>query len=185
MVPAGSAGLAIPRYLWKETAAKVGILKIGVFRMTKVNILDSSMSDLIISSKTNNTIISSETNNTIISSETNNTFPRDRNDSQALASLPTTQTTPLENDNSEMTIAHEEIFGPVLQILPHKDETEAADDAVYGLSASIESKDQSCSSCCSSDTRWTGWDDCVGLVLRHLVGGSSLVMGGNVLIGYS
>jgi aldehyde dehydrogenase (NAD+) len=48
------------------------------------------------------------------------------------------------NVNNNMTIAREEIFGPVLSILPYKDEEEAiaiANDTVYGLSASIESKD--------------------------------------------
>jgi aldehyde dehydrogenase (NAD+) len=46
--------------------------------------------------------------------------------------------------NNNMTIAREEIFGPVLTILPYKTEEEAiavANDTVYGLSASVESKD--------------------------------------------
>jgi aldehyde dehydrogenase (NAD+) len=43
-----------------------------------------------------------------------------------------------------MTIAREEIFGPVIAILPYKTEEEAiaiANDTVYGLSANVESKD--------------------------------------------
>ena len=43
-----------------------------------------------------------------------------------------------------MTVAREEIFGPVLSILPYKDEDKAiaiANDTVYGLSASVESAD--------------------------------------------
>jgi aldehyde dehydrogenase (NAD+) len=45
---------------------------------------------------------------------------------------------------NDMTVAREEIFGPVLSILPYKDEEEAiaiANDTVYGLSASVESQD--------------------------------------------
>ena len=48
------------------------------------------------------------------------------------------------NVRNDMTIAREEIFGPVLTILPYKTEEEAisiANDTVYGLSASVESKD--------------------------------------------
>jgi aldehyde dehydrogenase (NAD+) len=48
------------------------------------------------------------------------------------------------NVNNDMTIAREEIFGPVLSILPYKSEEEAiaiANDTPYGLSASVESKD--------------------------------------------
>jgi aldehyde dehydrogenase (NAD+) len=44
----------------------------------------------------------------------------------------------------EMTIAREEIFGPVLSIMPYESEAQAieiANDTVYGLSANIESKD--------------------------------------------
>src|SRR5689334_21939336 len=43
-----------------------------------------------------------------------------------------------------MTIAREEIFGPVLSIMPYDSEDEAigiANDTVYGLSANVESKD--------------------------------------------
>jgi aldehyde dehydrogenase (NAD+) len=46
------------------------------------------------------------------------------------------------NVNNEMTIAREEIFGPVLSILPYKDEADAvriANDTVYGLSGYITS----------------------------------------------
>jgi aldehyde dehydrogenase (NAD+) len=45
----------------------------------------------------------------------------------------------------EMTIAREEIFGPVLAILPYRDEDEAvaiANDTPYGLAAYIESADR-------------------------------------------
>jgi aldehyde dehydrogenase (NAD+) len=48
------------------------------------------------------------------------------------------------NVTNDMTVAREEIFGPVLSILGYKDEDEAvaiANDTVYGLSASVESKD--------------------------------------------
>jgi aldehyde dehydrogenase (NAD+) len=48
------------------------------------------------------------------------------------------------NVRNDMTVAREEIFGPVLSILPYKDEDEAiaiANDTLYGLSASVESTD--------------------------------------------
>ncbi len=48
------------------------------------------------------------------------------------------------NVNNEMTIAREEIFGPVIAILPYKDEEEAielANDTVYGLSGYVQSGD--------------------------------------------
>jgi aldehyde dehydrogenase (NAD+) len=44
--------------------------------------------------------------------------------------------------NNQMTIAREEVFGPVLAILPYKDEEEAiriANDTVYGLSGYVQS----------------------------------------------
>ena len=44
----------------------------------------------------------------------------------------------------DMTIAREEIFGPVLSIMPYDNEEQAveiANDTVYGLSANVESKD--------------------------------------------
>jgi betaine-aldehyde dehydrogenase len=44
-----------------------------------------------------------------------------------------------------MTIAREEIFGPVLSILAYKDEADAiriANDSVYGLAGTIWSKDE-------------------------------------------
>ena len=44
---------------------------------------------------------------------------------------------------NDMTIAREEIFGPVLSILPYKDEDEAvaiANDTVYGLAAYVQSE---------------------------------------------
>ena len=43
-----------------------------------------------------------------------------------------------------MTIAREEIFGPVLSVMPYDSEEQAiaiANDTVYGLSANVESKD--------------------------------------------
>jgi betaine-aldehyde dehydrogenase len=45
---------------------------------------------------------------------------------------------------NSMTIAQEEIFGPVLAIIPYKDEDDAvriANDTVYGLAAAVWSKD--------------------------------------------
>jgi acyl-CoA reductase-like NAD-dependent aldehyde dehydrogenase len=45
---------------------------------------------------------------------------------------------------NSMTIAQEEIFGPVLSIIPYKDEAEAvrlANDTIYGLAAAVWSKD--------------------------------------------
>jgi aldehyde dehydrogenase (NAD+) len=46
--------------------------------------------------------------------------------------------------SNDMTIAQEEIFGPVLAMIPYKDEDEAveiANDTVYGLSAYVSSGD--------------------------------------------
>jgi aldehyde dehydrogenase (NAD+) len=48
------------------------------------------------------------------------------------------------NVRQDMTIAREEIFGPVLSILPYKTEEEAvamANDTVYGLAAYVQSTD--------------------------------------------
>lgn len=48
------------------------------------------------------------------------------------------------NVNSDMTIAKEEIFGPVLSIMPYEDEDEAvriANDTPYGLSGYVSSSD--------------------------------------------
>jgi aldehyde dehydrogenase (NAD+) len=48
------------------------------------------------------------------------------------------------NVTSRMSIAREEIFGPVLSIMPYESEEQAiaiANDTVYGLSANVESKD--------------------------------------------
>jgi aldehyde dehydrogenase (NAD+) len=45
---------------------------------------------------------------------------------------------------NDMTIAQEEIFGPVLSILPYRDEAEAirmANDTIYGLAAYVQSSD--------------------------------------------
>ena len=49
---------------------------------------------------------------------------------------------PAANVNNSMTIAREEIFGPVLAILPYGDENEAveiANDTPYGLSGYVSS----------------------------------------------
>src|SRR5262245_34740065 len=46
---------------------------------------------------------------------------------------------------NSMTIAQEDIFGPVLSIIPYKDEEEAirlANDTVYGLAGAVWSKDE-------------------------------------------
>ncbi|RAI57987.1 aldehyde dehydrogenase family protein [Roseicella frigidaeris] len=48
------------------------------------------------------------------------------------------------NVRNDMTIAREEIFGPVLSILPYRDEAEAirlANETVYGLAAYVQSAD--------------------------------------------
>lgn len=48
------------------------------------------------------------------------------------------------NVTPDMTIAREEIFGPVLAIMPYETETQAieiANDTVYGLAAYVQSKD--------------------------------------------
>jgi len=54
------------------------------------------------------------------------------------------QPTVFGNVTNDMTIAREEIFGPVLSILPYSDEEEAiriANDTVYGLSGYVQSGD--------------------------------------------
>ncbi|MBY4611607.1 aldehyde dehydrogenase family protein [Rhizobium sp. 9T] len=55
-----------------------------------------------------------------------------------------TQPTIFSRVTSDMRIAREEIFGPVLSIMPYKDEEEAisiANDTVYGLGAHVQSSD--------------------------------------------
>jgi aldehyde dehydrogenase (NAD+) len=49
------------------------------------------------------------------------------------------------NVKNDMTIAQEEIFGPVLAIIAYRDEDEAvriANDTVYGLAGAVWSKDE-------------------------------------------
>ena len=48
------------------------------------------------------------------------------------------------NVRTDMTIAREEIFGPVITVMPYKDEAEAvriANDTLYGLSSQVHSGD--------------------------------------------
>lgn len=54
------------------------------------------------------------------------------------------QPTVFANVNNKMTIAQEEIFGPVLSIIPYKDEDDAvniANDTIYGLAGAVWSED--------------------------------------------
>jgi aldehyde dehydrogenase (NAD+) len=54
------------------------------------------------------------------------------------------QPTIFANVRNDMTIAQEEIFGPVLSIIPYEDEDEAvriANDSLYGLSGAVQSAD--------------------------------------------
>jgi aldehyde dehydrogenase (NAD+) len=54
------------------------------------------------------------------------------------------QPTVFANVNNDMRIAREEIFGPVLCVIPYDDEEEAiaiANDSPYGLQAYVESAD--------------------------------------------
>jgi aldehyde dehydrogenase (NAD+) len=54
------------------------------------------------------------------------------------------QPTVFANVNNQMTIAREEVFGPVLAILPYRDDEEAiaiANDTVYGLSGYVSGTD--------------------------------------------
>jgi aldehyde dehydrogenase (NAD+) len=54
------------------------------------------------------------------------------------------QPTVFSDVTNDMSIAQEEIFGPVLSILPYKDEEDAigtADDTIYGLSSYVTSGD--------------------------------------------
>ncbi len=70
------------------------------------------------------------------------------------------------NVRNDMTIAREEIFGPVLSILPYKDEAEAirlANDTVYGLAAYVQSGDLAHARRVAAEMR-------AGNVLRELSG---------------
>ena len=54
------------------------------------------------------------------------------------------QPTVFANVNNKMTIAQEEIFGPVLSIIPYQDEDDAvniANDTIYGLAGAVWSSD--------------------------------------------
>ena len=54
------------------------------------------------------------------------------------------QPTVFADVNNQMTIAQEEIFGPVLAIIPYQTETEAIDianDTIYGLNNGVASAD--------------------------------------------
>jgi aldehyde dehydrogenase (NAD+) len=49
------------------------------------------------------------------------------------------------NVRNDMSIEREEIFGPVLSVLPYRDEAEAiglANDTLYGLAAYVQSADR-------------------------------------------
>ena len=53
--------------------------------------------------------------------------------------------TVFSNVTRDMTIAQEEIFGPVLSIIPYDTEEEAieiANDTVYGLAAAVSGSDE-------------------------------------------
>ncbi len=68
--------------------------------------------------------------------------------------------------SQDMTIAREEIFGPVLSIIPYKDEEEAiriANDTIYGLSSGVWSTDK----------------DRARRVARRLRSGNVIINGGN------
>jgi aldehyde dehydrogenase (NAD+) len=69
-----------------------------------------------------------------------------------------------------MSISREEIFGPVLSILPYESEQEAIDkanDSVYGLAAYVSSKDLDHARKVAADLRagtininYPDWDTC-------------------------
>jgi aldehyde dehydrogenase (NAD+) len=75
------------------------------------------------------------------------------------------QPTVFSNVSNDMTIAREEIFGPVLSIIPYADEDEAveiANDTDYGLAAAV----------------WSGDDDRARTVARKIRSGQVDVNGG-------
>ena len=64
------------------------------------------------------------------------------------------------NVNNNMTIAREEIFGPVLVMIPYKDEAEAiriANDTVYGLSGYVYSGNIENARRVAAKLRESGW----------------------------
>ncbi|MEP7070099.1 MAG: aldehyde dehydrogenase family protein [Usitatibacter sp.] len=64
--------------------------------------------------------------------------------------------TVFSNVTPQMTIAREEIFGPVLAIQPYRDEDEAiaiANDTVYGLSSCVQSRDTAHARCVAARIR--------------------------------
>jgi aldehyde dehydrogenase (NAD+) len=74
------------------------------------------------------------------------------------------------NVRHEMSISREEIFGPVLSILPYESEQEAIDkanDSLYGLAAYVSSKDLDHARKVAADLRagtvninYPDWDTC-------------------------
>ena len=67
--------------------------------------------------------------------------------------------TVFSNVTRDMTIAQEEIFGPVLSIIPYDTEEEAieiANDTVYGLAAGVSGSDERAASCRAEAPRRTG-----------------------------
>jgi len=71
-------------------------------------------------------------------------FGGDRPDNELLAEGNWINPTLFANVDNRMTIAQEEIFGPVLSVIPFRDEEEAvrlANDSVYGLAGAVYTAD--------------------------------------------